>query len=161
MEGLQSKLALKDELERLLGADLVSRESAHRAAMAAATHEEAKPENDKDTRALEQSYLARGEALRVEELRQGLAEVRAMVTRAFHAGDPVALGALVIVDENDQALILWLAPYGGGMRLGEGHIQVVTPRSPLGRALLGKKAGDDCEVLLAGRTRWLSIREIH
>ena len=33
-----------------------------------ATHEEAKPENDKDTRALEQSYLARGQAMRAEQL---------------------------------------------------------------------------------------------
>ena len=30
-----------------------------------ATHEEAKPEDDKDTRALEQTYLARGQAERV------------------------------------------------------------------------------------------------
>jgi hypothetical protein len=78
-----SKGALKEELERLLAADLEARERAYRLAREAATHEEAKPENDKDTRALEQSYLARGEAARVEELRASLAEVRAMVVKAF------------------------------------------------------------------------------
>jgi hypothetical protein len=35
-----------------------------------ATHEESKPENDKDTRALEASYLARGQANRVEEMNE-------------------------------------------------------------------------------------------
>jgi transcription elongation GreA/GreB family factor len=160
MPSARSKAALKGELERLLAADLASRESAHHAAMEAATHEEAKPENDKDTRALEQSYLARGEALRVEELRQGLADVRGMTTRAFREDDPVALGALVTVDDVDRVLVYWLAPYGGGTRLAEGTIQVVTPRSPLGKALLGKRSGDECELVSAGRTRLLSIESV-
>jgi transcription elongation GreA/GreB family factor len=160
MQELPSKNALKEELERLLATDLGHRQNAHRAAMEAATHEEAKPENDKDTRALEQSYLARGEALRVEELKLGLAEVRGMGVRAFRVGDRVALGALVTIDEEDQTTLLWLAPYGGGVRLREGRVQVVTPASPLGRALLGKKAGEECELSLAGRTRLLSIRTV-
>jgi len=42
--------------------------SAQRTVVEGATHEENKPENDKDTRALEQSYLARGQAQRVVEL---------------------------------------------------------------------------------------------
>jgi transcription elongation GreA/GreB family factor len=153
-------VALKAELERVLAADLARREAAHHAAMAAATHEEAKPENDKDTRALEQSYLARGEARRVEELRQGLEEVRAMQLRTWREGDPAALGALVTVDEDDRTLVLWLAPHGGGIRLDEERVQVVTPQSPLGRAVLGKRAGDDCEVRLAGKTRTLSVRTV-
>jgi transcription elongation GreA/GreB family factor len=160
MTHLPSKLALRGELERLLAADLAAREHAHREAVAAATHEEAKPENDKDTRALEQSYLARGEALRVEELKQGLAEVRGIAVRAFSDRDPVALGALVVVEENDQTHVLWLAPFGGGTRLGEGRVQVVTPRSPLGHALLGKTVGDECELALSGRTRRLSISDV-
>ena len=62
------KPALKAELLALLGAHLETLERAHRAACEGATHEEAKPENDKDTRALEQSYLARGQAARIDEL---------------------------------------------------------------------------------------------
>jgi hypothetical protein len=152
-----SKRALKEELERRLTADLAARERAHRDAAVAATHEEARPENDKDTRALEQSYLARGEALRVEELRRELADVRALPLRAFGPEDPVALGALVAADEEGQGLLLWIAPAGGGARLGDGRVQVVTPRSPLGRALLGRKRGDECEIALAGRARALTI----
>jgi len=55
-----TKPTLKAELLALLAADLDTLERAHRATTEGATHEEAKPENDKDTRALEQSYLARG-----------------------------------------------------------------------------------------------------
>jgi hypothetical protein len=152
-----TKQALKDELTRILASDLDTRERAHRAAREGATHEEAKPENDKDTRALEQSYLARGEALRIEELRGGLADVQSMALRAFGEGRPAALGALIVAEEGDGEVALWLAPYGGGNRLAADRVQVVTPKSPLGRALLGKRAGDECEVVLAGKTRVLSI----
>jgi len=157
VDATESKSALREELAALLAADLERRERAYRAAREAATHEEAKPENDKDTRALEQSYLARGEAGRVEEMRAGLAEVRGMVVRAFGDGDRATLGALVTVDEDGTESAYFLAPRGGGTRLANGAVQVVTPSSPLGRALVGKRAGDDVSVALAGKTRELTI----
>ncbi len=152
-----TKAELKDELVNLVATDLATRERALRAAREGATHEEAKPENDKDTRALEQSYLARGEAMRVEELRQALAEVQQMPLRALGENEPAGLGALVTAEEDGDPRLLLLAPHGGGSTLAGGSVQVVTPKSPLGRAVLGKRAGDDCEVQLAGRTRELSI----
>lgn len=155
-----SKERLKDELARLLHADLETRDRAHRAALEGATHEEAKPENDKDTRALEQSYLARGEAKRIEELRISLAEVQSMPLGALGAEDPAVLGALVRAEEDGEALVLWLAPHGGGRKLAEGTVQIVTPLSPLGRALIGKHAGEECEVRLAGRSRVLTIERV-
>jgi len=154
---LPSKQALKDELVRRLEAELDTLERAQQAVREAATHEEAKPENDKDTRALEQSYLARGQAVRVEDLRVGLAEAQNMPVRAWTEDQPAALGALITAEEHDDTLVLLLAPHGGGTRLAGGAVQVVTPKSPLGRALLGKRAGDDCEVVLAGKTRDLAI----
>jgi len=152
-----SKTALKAELLTLLHADLDTLERAHRAAREGATHEEAKPENDKDTRALEQSYLARGQAKRIEELRASIADVGALALRDFADG-LAAVGALVTVseDEGEESTLL-LAPAGGGARLGGGAVQVVTPRSPLGRALLGKAPGDDVEILVAGKT---SLRHV-
>ncbi|MGA7123360.1 MAG: GreA/GreB family elongation factor [Polyangiaceae bacterium] len=160
MPALPEKARLKEELARALAADVALRERAHRAASEAATHEEAKPENDKDTRALEQSYLAQGEARRVEELRAALAEVQSMSVRDLAKRDVVALGALVAIDEGGTETLLWLAPHGGGSRLSEGSVQVVTPRSPLGQALVGKRAGDECSVVLAGRERVLTILAI-
>jgi transcription elongation GreA/GreB family factor len=145
---------LKDQLVRALAADLAVRERAYQSAREAATHQEAKPENDKDTRALEQSYLARGEALRLEQQRTALAEVQAMPLQAFDEASPVRVGALVATSDRDaesRLTLLWIAQHGGGTRLAEGSVLVVTPKSPLGRALLGGRAGDECEVLLAGK----------
>src|SRR6476620_7098690 len=115
---LPAKQSLKDELVGHLEGSLKSLERAHQASREAATHEEAKPENDKDTRALEQSYVARGQALRIEEVRAGLADVRATPVAPFPDGRPAALGALVLVDENERRRSLFLFPYGGGVELG-------------------------------------------
>ncbi len=152
-----AKRALRDELLRSLERDLEQLEVAHRAATEAATHDEAKPENSKDTRALEQSYLARGQAKRVEELRRAVAEVAALPLRALGEAERVRLGALVSVDEEGDARALFVAPHGGGSALDGGRVQVVTPTSPLGRALVGLRAGDVCEVATGGRTRELAV----
>jgi transcription elongation GreA/GreB family factor len=154
---LPPKQLLRDELVGHLEGSLKTLERAHQASREAATHEEAKPENDKDTRALEQSYVARGQAIRIEELRTNLVEVRAMPLHPFSEEQPVALGALVMVEENDQRFMIFLAPHGGGTALSGGTVQVVTPRSPLGRALLGRRKGDDCEAQVGGRLRELSL----
>jgi transcription elongation GreA/GreB family factor len=152
-----TKEALKQELVSLLAADLETAERAQQAAREGATHEEAKPENDKDTRALEQSYVARGQAKRVEELRADLLLVQAMVVRPLADGARVSLGALVEIDENGTSSRVLIAPARGGTALAGGSVQVVTPSSPLGRALIGKATGDDCDVRVAARVRELSI----
>src|SRR5688572_18515154 len=68
-----------------------------------ATHEEAKPENDKDTRALEQSYLARGQALRAEQLTEARDLLRFLPLPQLDGG-AVAAGALVALEAEDGAL---------------------------------------------------------
>jgi transcription elongation GreA/GreB family factor len=155
-----SKTALKDELVALVVADLDTAERAQQAAREGATHEEARPENDKDTRALEQSYVARGQAKRVEELRTDAALVQAMVVRELGVEARVSLGALVEIEENGVSSKLFVAPARGGTALAGGTVQVVTPSSPLGRALIGKGAGDDCEVRVANRVRELAILSV-
>lgn len=159
MAAPSAKASLHEELVRLLATDLETAERAQRSAHEAATHEDAKPENDKDTRALEQSYVARGQARRVEELRTDLASARAMPIRTFAAGARISLGALVTVDEDEETSLILVAPSGGGAKLS-GGVQVATPSSPLGRVLLGKVEGDDCELALPGRVRVLSIRAV-
>jgi transcription elongation GreA/GreB family factor len=151
------KFALQEELVQKLTLELDTLERAQRATQQAATHEEAKPENDKDTRALEQSYLARGQAQRVLALRNALARVQSMPVREFAPEQPIALGALVTVEEGEQNRRLFLAPKGGGQALAGGSIQVVTPESPLGRALLGKFAGDECGVQVGDRFREILV----
>ena len=140
-----SKAKLKAELLAQLEAQLASARSAHEAAAVAATHEESRAENDKDTRGLEQSYLARGHAQRAAELEAAVAVVQAFAPRAFREEDAIALGALVEIDEDGKSRRLWLAPHGGGIELA-GGITVVTPTSPLGTALLGKHVDDEIEL---------------
>jgi transcription elongation GreA/GreB family factor len=153
---MPDKAALKAELIAQLSAALEGAQRAHAAALEGATHTEARAENDKDTRGLEQSYLARGQAQRVVELEAGLAAVTALALRAFGPADPIALGALVTIDDDGEARRLFLAPHGGGSVL-EAAIQVVTPSSPLGRALVGKQVDDEVELRLPGGQRRLVV----
>ena len=150
------KAALVRELGVQLAAALTTAQRAHAAAIEGSTHAEARAENSKDTRGLEQSYLARGQAVRVGELEAAVVELARFAPRAFAPTAAIALGAVVTIDEAGAPSRIFLAPHGGGIVLA-GDVQVVTPASPLGRALLGKRAGDDVEVTLPGRTRSLSI----
>lgn len=142
----------KNEILRLLreqvSADLAVMSAAQRAVVDGATHEENRPENDKDTRALEQSYLARGQAQRVVELQDALNKLRALELRQFSASTPIGLGALVAVDDGRELVHYFIAPAGGGLKvaLGETEVRVVTPQAPIAQALLGKLEGDDLDV---------------
>lgn len=156
------KLALRASLLAALEQSLVAARAAHGAAVEGATHAEARPENDKDTRGLEQSYLARGHAQRVAELEDAVAAVAGMQVREHPDGAPISAGALVTVSEHGERRRLWIAPYGGGLTLvdGDGPVTVLTPSSPLGRALLGKQVDDECELGSGDKARTLEIEAV-
>jgi len=136
--------ALRHELE----AQLELAQAAQQNAQAGATHEESKPENDKDTRAIEASYLARGQARRVVDLEEAVVKVNALVPRTFGDELPVALGAVVKLEHDAGSLWYLLAPAGGGLSIAAGSLvlTVVTPQSPVGKALLGRRVGDDVDI---------------
>lgn len=157
MKKLPAKKDLKAELLAQLEKTLAGLEAAHADTREAATHEEAKPENDKDTRALEQSYLARGQANRIAQLKAGVAAVSVMSIAATEVSRP---GALVETEDDDGATARWLlAPDGGGLKLA-GQVQVLTPQSPLGAALSQRREGDEVEVTVAGKKRTLSVTAV-
>lgn len=139
------KEALRRELLALLTEQHRAAKAAYQAAVDGAFHDEAKPENDKDTRGTELSYLARGQAKRVEELEVALAQVGRMDLRAFDEDSAISASAIVKVayaNTGDAAAkSYFIAPHGGGLVLTDGLI-VVTPASPLGRRLCGKRQGD-------------------
>lgn len=135
-------------------------EAAQKATVAGATHEEAKPENDKDTRALEQSYLARGQAARVLQLQADLAQLAQLRVRSFAPDARIALTALVeLQDDEGRPKLYMLVPSGAGEELSSslGPVKVVTPESPLGRALVGAKLDDDVELSSPKGKRVVSI----
>jgi hypothetical protein len=129
---------------------------------AGAVHEEARPENDKDTRALEASYLARGQAQRVVDLERDHKRVAFMEMRSFGPSDPIDFSALILLETDGEARWYFFAPAGGGRRLelGDSVVDVITPEAPLGRALAGRVQGEDLELRLGARQRELYIARV-
>ncbi len=161
---ISDKVALFQQLVLDLENDLAAMVRAARATHEAATHPEAKPENDKDTRGLELGYLAAGQSARATEQARSLNTVRAVVPRAFTRADAIAVTALVTLRDDDSDAISHslIAPLGGGQRLkvsGE-VVQVVSPGAPLGTALIGKHTGDTVELVLAGKPRSFTIEQV-
>ena len=133
-------------LEARISADLAAVAWSQADSQSGATHAESRPEHAKDTRSVESSYLARGLAERVVELRKAADRLDGFEQRVFGWGEGVALSALVCLEDEEDALrrLYYLAPTGGGVKLSlEGEeITVVTPTSPIGAALLGRTVDD-------------------
>lgn len=91
---------------------------------------------------------------RLEAARQAWEAVADFKPVPLRRGEKIGLGALVEVEDGDCGKTLFVAPAGAGEELtgpgGDGLLQVVTPASPLGRGLLGKKVGDVVEVMVKG-----------
>jgi hypothetical protein len=144
------KQALLTLLRERVEADREAIERRQRDVQAGAVHEENRSEHAKDTRATEDSYLARGLAERVEDLRSLSERLASMSLRQFGAADPIAPTALVELcfeGERDGEW-WWLMPGAGGLEFAVGgrRIRTVTPAAPLGRALIGLFPGDDGEL---------------
>jgi transcription elongation GreA/GreB family factor len=154
-----AKLALVQQLVELLRAERDKADRLARETADAANHPEARPENDKDTRKLELSYLAHGQAARAAELDATIADLVARPPRSFGPNDAIALGALVELESPEKVERVLLCSGGGGMSVGDDHgpVRIVTPEAPLGRALLGKTAGDEIELVIGGRKREMVI----
>lgn len=118
--------------------------SALAGAREAATGADTKAENKYDTRGLEASYLAAGQAEQAEELQRALHAVEAFTFSDFDPDDPVAIGALVETEQDGELRHYLLAPAGGGIIVAVDGVEPVTvlgPASPLTSALCGKTAG--------------------
>ena len=119
---------------------------------AEATHESNKAENKYDTRGLEASYLARGQCKQAAELEAAIAEYLKLDARKFADGDAIAVGALVELEVGGEKLFYFLGPRAGGteVRHDKKEILVITPPSPLGEQLMGKKSGDQPQLTFGG-----------
>ena len=73
----------------------------------------------------------------------------------------ISLGAIVEVEDGEQGRTFFLAPVGAGIELtgpgGDGFLSVVTPVSPVGKAVLGKRVGDTFEVMVQDEAREWTI----
>lgn len=140
---MQKSVLLESVLE-ILSQELNALTQGAKASFAAATDPDSRAENKYDTRTLEASYVARGQAQRVEELQEALNQFQALAQRLPSSTD-VRLGSLVTLDDGQ---IYFMGPAAGGTEvIHEGQeVLVITPASPLGQKLLGKSAQASVEL---------------
>ena len=143
-----NKRALVKAIIARLSNELALNIQAARLAAAGATDEQNKADNKYDTRGLELSYLAAGQGRQIVEAEATIALFRALVLRDFGPLDPIDLTAVVSLEypvrPDEPQPLYFLAPRGGGteVRYARREILVITPQSPLGQQLLGRRKGD-------------------
>jgi hypothetical protein len=153
----------KETLRQLIVAELdearLNQERAATLARDEATHEESRPESKYDTHSQEAAYLAEGQARLAAELAAARTALAALPLPDFDATVPIALGALVELEQPRGSAWYFLGPAAGGTSVfvDGREILVVTPHSPLGRQLMGATLGATIQ-MPRGRSRILSVR---
>ena len=135
-----SKSAVLTAIQKTLDDELAALTRGARASFAAATDPDSRAENKYDTRTLEASYVARGQAQRVQELQAAVHLFQALA-QDLTTSPSVRLGSFILLDEDQY---YFMGPGAGGTEvIFEGkEILVITPASPLGQRLMGKGAGE-------------------
>jgi len=139
-----NKPAVLAQFLAVLKAELAALTRAAQGAFAAATDPDSKAENKYDTRTLEASYVARGQARRVTELQEAVRAFEALSGNELATGAAITLGALVSLEAAGETAHYFIGPFAGGTEIvQEGkEIVVITPSSALGQKLLGQRVGD-------------------
>jgi len=161
---IMDKFLLKQQVLDRLAEDLLQAEQAVRTAHEAATHEENVAENKYDTLGLEAAYLATGQALRAQAIRQAIVNWRQFRPNVHNACEGITLGAVVcLVDADDRQQLLFLGPDGGSMKLAGGAhvVQVISIGTPLGRSMLGKFEGDEVSIQVAAVLQRFDVLRVH
>lgn len=146
-----NKRAIIKKIVNRLNEELEIYFRAAQASRTEATHEQSKAENKYDTRGLEASYLARGQSKQAAEIQGAIAAFEKLNTRAFGEGDPVDVGAFVEVEMDGEKSAYFIGPKAGGTEIlhDRREVLVITPESPLGQQLMGKKQGEVMKLQLA------------
>ena len=140
---------LERELSTLVGAANSAREEA--------TDSDSRQEGKFDMRSQLAAYMAAGQAKLAEELRAAILAYRQLTLDADSTGSSVTAGSLVALDSPAGRSWYFVGPARGGMdvEVGGTVITVVTPGSPIGRALVDRRVGE--HVVLAGAHSPLGI----
>jgi transcription elongation GreA/GreB family factor len=139
------KSALRDAILHQLRNELATQANAAVTSRDEAISEESRAENKWDTHSQEAAYLAEGQA----RLAAGIADSIELYTTLplpdFGPLEGVAVGAVVELESpSGKRSRYFIGPRAGGLELNiEGiNVLVLTPQSPLGRQLLGKRLHD-------------------
>ena len=144
---------LQQELARQTNAAATSRDEA--------ISEESRAENKWDTHSQEAAYLAEGQAKLAAEISANLELYAALPMPALSADDPIAVGTVVELGNAGNSAWYFIGPRAGGLEvtIEDRNVLVLTPQSPLGRQLIGKRAGEMVQTGARGSTmqRILSV----
>ena len=139
-----NKSTLREAILAQLRAELALQVGAAQSARDEAISEESRAASKYDTHGQEAAYLAEGQAKLAAEIDVSLALYAALPLPEFGPNAVIALGALVELSARGRTAWYFLGPRAGGLelRVDDRAILVLTPQSPLGRHLLGKRVGD-------------------
>jgi len=147
-----SKRIIVRQIIEQLTEQLATIAGASRAMHADASDEQSKAEDQYDTRGLETAYLASSQARLATETEQALAVYRSLKLGKFQNTTPIDLTALVELESSGTRTLYFLGPAKGGLEIHHKgtEVLVITPESPLGKQLLGRKLGDRVKLLTHG-----------
>jgi len=147
-----NKQLLVKKIVLMLMEELEGYARAARTAHEEATHEQSRAENKYDTRGLEASYLAHGQARQMMEMESAISALKNMDARRFVAGDPIEAGALVELELDGDRMFYFIATRAGGLEVihEKQTVLVITPQSPLGERLQGRQQGELVQLPIAG-----------
>jgi len=114
-----------------------------------------------DTTKEESQYLTDANMVRLKQLESGLQAVKSMENKVGKK-ESVMLGCLVDVEKDGERSLYFVMPYGGGnlVKIDGYEFFVLTPSSPLGRQLIGKKEGDMFEFILGGKKNIIKVMNV-
>ncbi len=161
---------LIDQLRDRLVQDAAIAARSGQSAREVAQHSTEHAEKREDARTtIEFSNMAHAEARRVQALQKAISTLDDLrLTHSYDDGTPIGLGAIVEAMSEDlegaYSKTFVLLPAGAGTELtgpgGDGIVSVVTPSSPVGKAMLGKRAGDVAETVVRGEPVDWEILEV-
>lgn len=137
METIRTEL--RTRLERLHRAAAEARD--------AATDPGSRAESKYDTRSLEASYLASGQARQAQELAESLRILETYQPADLDMDAVIEAGALVEVDVMGESSLFLLIPAGGGVEVEHDGCEVtlLSPASALYQKLAGRRVGDSLD----------------
>ncbi len=146
------KEALRQVIIERLERELSTLVAAANSAKEEATDSDSRQEGRFDMRGQLAAYMAAGQAKLAEELSAAIVAYRRLALDRTLPGSPVAAGSLVALDSAAGRNWYFVGPARGGMDVEITGIMVtvITPASPMGRALVGRQMGEPA-VLPGGR----------
>lgn len=147
----------KEEIQRAKKSQQISQEDAIEA--------EGAMKSRYDTFKEEAQYLADAQKIRVIKLESGLVDLERFYQSIENLPPmtQIDLGALSVIEIDDENKIVFFAPFGGGnnFRINDKEVTIITPDAPLARVLWQKTEGDEVTAPIAGANREIFIEKIY